>query len=248
MSEQEHIAIVGGTGSVGRAVAKALIRLGISPVLLARDSQAVQVYAGELDCPYEILDADRSDPIGAALERFTQQVGPLHGAVNCAGTTLLRPAHATKDAQFREVLESNLLTSFQLLASAVRLGVRQGLRLVFLSSAAATIGIANHEAIAAAKAGIEGMVRSAAATYASRGHRINCVAPGMIDSNLTAPFLTGAGARTASEQMHPLGRIGSPGDVAEAICWLLGTGSSWITGETLHVDGGLAHALPKNRL
>ena len=112
--------------------------------------------------------------------------------------------------------------------------------IVLVSSAAARVGLPNQEAIAAAKAGVIGLTLSAAATYASRGVRVNCVAPGLVRTPLTARITANESSLKASIAMHALGRVGEPADVAGAIDWLLGPESSWVTGQVLGVDGGLA--------
>ena len=110
---------------------------------------------------------------------------------------------------------------------------------MLMSSAAARIGLANHEAIAAAKAGMIGLTRSAAATYAAQGMRVNAVAPGLVDTPMTKRITSNETSRRASVALHPLGRIGTPDEVAATIEWLLGPESSWITGQVIGVDGGL---------
>jgi NAD(P)-dependent dehydrogenase (short-subunit alcohol dehydrogenase family) len=111
---------------------------------------------------------------------------------------------------------------------------------VLVSSAAARVGLANHEAIAAAKAGIMGLVLSAAATYARQKIRFNAVAPGLVRTPLAAGLVSSELAEKASIGMHPLGRLGEPGDVARAIVWLLDPAQSWVTAQVIGVDGGLA--------
>jgi NAD(P)-dependent dehydrogenase (short-subunit alcohol dehydrogenase family) len=104
---------------------------------------------------------------------------------------------------------------------------------------AAGRGLINHEAIAAAKAGVEGLTISAAATYARQKIRVNAVAPGLTRTPLTQALTTNEVVSKASAALHPLGRIGEPGDVASAITWFLSPRQSWITGQVIGVDGGM---------
>ncbi|GAB4209262.1 MAG: hypothetical protein Fur0019_15910 [Tibeticola sp.] len=115
---------------------------------------------------------------------------------------------------------------------------------VLVSSVVAQIGVANHEAIAAAKAGIEGLVRSAAATYAAQGLRINAVAPGMTDTPLTAGMLKLPAMREGAGRQYPLGGVQTADQVAQAMAWLLSDAASRITGHVLPVDGGFTHVRP----
>jgi NAD(P)-dependent dehydrogenase (short-subunit alcohol dehydrogenase family) len=181
-----------------------------------------------------------------AVEHVFESVGPIDGVVNCAGSLLLRPAHLTTAGQFDEVIVASLKTAFAVVRAAGKY-MRGGGSVVLVSSAAAMAGYANHEAIASAKAGIIGLVRSAAATYASQNLRFNAVAPGLIETPLTQQLTTNPAARKISEAMHALGRIGSPEDIARAICFLLDTRNSFITGQVIAVDGGLSMVHPKVR-
>lgn len=107
------------------------------------------------------------------------------------------------------------------------------------STMAARLGLVNHEAIAAAKAGVIGLTLSAAATYASKGIRVNAVAPGLVRTPLTARITSNEATLNASTAMHALGRVGEPEDVASAIAWLLDPAQAWVTGQVI-VGGGLA--------
>ncbi len=117
---------------------------------------------------------------------------------------------------------------------------RQGGAVVLVSSAAARLGLPNHEALAAAKAGVIGLTLAAAASYAGQGLRVNCVAPGLVRTPLTVRLTGSEAALKASAALHPLGRVGEPEEVAAAIAWLLDPRQGWITGQVLGVDGGLA--------
>ena len=117
--------------------------------------------------------------------------------------------------------------------------------IALVSSAAGRVGLVNHEAIAAVKAGVIGLTLSAAATYAPRGIRVNCVAPGLVRTPMTDRLTSNEAALRASAAMHALGRIGEPQDVASALEWLLSPEQGWVTGQVLGIDGGLASVRPR---
>jgi Dehydrogenases with different specificities (related to short-chain alcohol dehydrogenases) len=114
--------------------------------------------------------------------------------------------------------------------------------IVLMSSCAARLGLPSHEAIACAKAAVQGLTISAASTYAANNIRVNCVAPGLTDTPLASKITGSEPALKASTDMHPLGRIATPDDVAAAVAWLLGPETPFVTGQIVGVDGGLATA------
>ena len=116
---------------------------------------------------------------------------------------------------------------------------------LFFSTAAAQTGIANHEAIAAAKGGIEAMVRAAAASYASRGLRINAIAPSLTDTPLSQAIVGSEQALEISKRMHPTGAIGEAPDVASLAAWLHSDQAKFVTGQTFVIDGGISKIVPK---
>ncbi len=158
--------------------------------------------------------------------------------MNGAGSILLKPAHLTTPEEFSDVLRQNLVTAFNVVRSATRV-MNAGGSIVLFSSAAARIGLANHEAIAAAKAGVIGLTLSSAATYAARNIRVNCIAPGLTRTKMAERITQQPAAEKASIGMHALGRLGTPEDVASAVLWLLDERSTWVTGQVIGVDGGL---------
>jgi Dehydrogenases with different specificities (related to short-chain alcohol dehydrogenases) len=172
--------------------------------------------------------------------------GRLDGYVHAVGSILLKAAHLTRPEEFQEVLATNLTSAF--LGLRAVLGPMQAAgsgRIVLVSTVAARVGLPNHEAIAAAKGGLEALGRSAAATYAPRGIRINVVAPGLVDTPLAAPILSNETNRQLSERMHPLGRVGRAEEVAGLIWWLLGEDAGWVTGQVWSIDGGMADVRPR---
>lgn len=190
--------------------------------------------------PWGTVEATDPDNIDACADASAAALGGLDGITNCVGSILLKPAHLTSTADWSATIATNLTSAFGCVRAAGRLLKAEGGSVVLVSSAAARVGLANHEAIAAAKAGIMGLVLSAAATYARQKIRFNAVAPGLVRTPLAAGLVSSELAEKASIGMHPLGRLGEPGDVARAIVWLLDPAQSWVTAQVIGVDGGLA--------
>lgn len=233
-------AVVGGTGGVGSALARRLASEGATVVLSSRDAARAEALAAEVGGLGLAADATRLEDVTRLLDAATETYGRLDGVANCAGSFLLKPAHATSDADWEDTIAANLTTAFNVVRAATR-ALGEGGSIVLVASAAARTGFANHEAIAAAKAGVVGLTYSAAATYAPRGIRVNAVAPGLVRSPGNERIWSGPSGE-ASRAMHPLGRLGEPEDVASAIAWLLDPGQSWVSGQVLGVDGAIATA------
>jgi NAD(P)-dependent dehydrogenase (short-subunit alcohol dehydrogenase family) len=213
---------------------------GGSVYLAGRDAGKLAAIGGELGMPYGTVEASDPDAVDACADAAVAALGGLEGIVNCAGSLILKPAHLTTTVEWQATLAANLSSAFGCVRAAGRLLKAEGGSVVLVSSAAARVGLANHEAIAAAKAGIIGLVLSAAATYAKAKLRFNAVAPGLVRTPLTKGLVASELAEKASIGMHPLGRLGEPEDVARAIHFLLDPAQGWITGQVLGVDGGLA--------
>ena len=168
-------------------------------------------------------------------------------AMSCDRIDSVKPAHLTSPEAWIQTLDTNLNTAFYALSYCTKIMSRQGRQLPVFQYSCGSMGLANHEAIAAAKGGIEAMVRSAAATYSHRGIRINAIAPSLTDTPLAKPIVGNPQSLKISQQMHPLGRIGHPDEVASLAEWLLGEQGSFVTGQTYVMDGGLSTVVPKPR-
>jgi 3-oxoacyl-[acyl-carrier protein] reductase len=236
----ERVLILGGGGGIGSAVARLIVGRGGRVYLAGRDTARLEAVAGELAMPWGTVEATDPDSIDAVADAAAAELGGLTGITNCVGSILLKPAHLTSTADWSTTLATNLNSAFGCVRAAGRLLKTDGGSVVLVSSAAARIGLPNHEAIAAAKAGIIGLVLAAAATYARQKIRFNAVAPGLTRTPLAAGLVASELAEKASVAMHPLGRLGEPDDVARAIAWLLDPQQSWVTAQVIGVDGGLA--------
>lgn len=241
MTEPQRVLILGAYGGTGAALAKMLVGTGCQIFLAGRDATKLDSLAAELGMPHGIVDAADPDQIDACADNAAAALGGLTGIANCVGSLLLKPAHLTSTGDWNATLAANLSSGFGCVRAAGRLLRAEGGSVVLVSSAAARIGLANHEAIAAAKAGVIGLALSAAATYARQNIRFNCVAPGLVRTPLTQGLISSELAEKASVAMHPLGRLGEPEDVARAIAFLLDPAQNWITAQVLGVDGGLAN-------
>ena len=248
-SEQksQKFVVLGATGAVGTVLSRRLIRAGHDVLLCGRDQENLQGLAEDLSVLTQSVEALEPESIAFCLDRAVDEFGRVDGVVNCIGSVLLKPAHLTSDSEWSQTMAVNLTSAFATVRSSAKVMGRSGGSIVLISSAAARIGLANHEAIAAAKAGIVGLTQSAAATYANRGIRVNAVAPGLIKSNMTRNLWQSKAAESVSSEMHALGRLGDPADVASLIEWLLQPSNDWITGQILGIDGGLATLVPRTR-
>jgi NAD(P)-dependent dehydrogenase (short-subunit alcohol dehydrogenase family) len=241
-------AILGAAGGIGAALARILAAEGASLALGGRTPASLEALTHEVGGLAHTLDATQPPQVEAFLEATVARYGRLDGVVNCVGSILLKPAHLTSEAEFEQVIATNLTSAFGTVKAGAKLLRRNGGSIVLLASAVARAGFANHEAIAAAKAGVIGLALSAAATYASSKIRVNVVAPGLVRTPLAAPVLANEASEKASREMHALNRIGEPEQVADMIAFLLNPRHDWITGQVFGVDGGLGTVRPRARV
>jgi 3-oxoacyl-[acyl-carrier protein] reductase len=234
------ILIIGAAGGIGTALTARLSARGAQLALVGRNTAPLDALANVTPNTIAITaDARELAQVESAVAQATATLGPLTGIVNLAGSIVLKPAHSTSADEFADVIAQNLTTAFNTVRAGAR-AMTSGGSIVLMSSAAGRTGLPNHEAIAAAKAGVIGLARSAAATYAPKGLRVNVVAPGLVRTPLAARITSNPAAEKASLALHPLGRLGEPDDVARVIEWLITDDAAWVTGEVIGVDGGLA--------
>lgn len=245
------VAFIGGiTGGIGSDVARRLTAAGWQVGGFSRGVDRLTALTTELPGLFT-REAEATDPaqVDAAIEAARAHFGRIDAYVHAVGSILLKPAHLTKTEEWAHTLNLNLNSAFYALRAVLGpMQAQGGGSIIFISSAAAAVGLPNHEAIAAAKGGLNGLVLASAATYAPRNIRINAVAPGLVDTPLAAGMLGSDAARAMSEKLHPLGRVGRPANIGSLIVWLASPEADWVTGQIWSVDGGMAHVRSKPKV
>ncbi len=234
--------ITGASGGIGRALARQLHAQGCRVAAVGRDADRL----ADVEATLRVA-ADTTTPEGAvvAVAACQEAFGAAPTLLaHFVGSTQIAPRHRTRTDAYREVMRVNLDSAvFMLQAWIVALKGERGAA-VFASSVVARIGVANHEAIAVAKGGVEALVRSAAATYAAQGLRVNAVAPGMTETPMTAGMLKMPAMREGAARQYPLGGVQTAEQVADVMAWLLGDGAARLTGQVIAVDGGFTTVRP----
>ena len=242
MSPTKNAIITGASGGIGSEVARRLTREGWKLLLVGRSAETLNGLRTELtNQSFFMADISSFEDANRIFEHSIELFESDFSVVNCAGSIVLKPAHLTSESEYRHLVEANLTSAFNVVR-LVGKHCSRGASAVLISSCAAQLGLPNHEGIAAVKAAIEGLVRSAAATYSGKGLRFNAVAPGLTRTPLTARIISNPQAEAFSTALHPLGRLGEPADIAASVAFLLSSDASWITGQVLGVDGGLSIA------
>ena len=233
--------VTGASGGIGGAIARALHAQGATLGLNGTRVEALESLAAGLGERSHVLPCNLSDPEACAAlpGQAEAALGGLDILVNNAGLTRDNLAMRMKDAQWSEVLEVNLTAGFRLVRACLRgMMKRRWGRIVGITSIVGVTGNPGQANYAASKAGMIGMSKALAQEVASRGITVNCVAPGLIETAMTGAL---------SEQQHekllravPARRLGSPEDVAACVVFLASEEACYVTGQTLHVNGGMA--------
>ena len=234
--------LIGGSSDIGLVLAERLLEQGHRVTLFARDTERTTALESKGALVIQGDAIDESAVQQAVASASEQASEGLTGIAHLVGSIALRPPHATKLEDFEQVISTNLTSAFLTLKTGGKSMIKSGGgRMVFVSSVAGSYGLTNHEAIAAAKGGLEAMGRSAASTYAKRGIRVNAVAPGLTDTRLAATVLRSDAIREASISMIPLHRLNQPEEVANSMAWLLTDAPDNLTGQIIHLDGGMSN-------
>jgi len=232
--------VTGASGGIGGAIARALHAQGATVALTGTREAALQALAAEFGDRTQILTADLSQPDepGRLIQAAEAALGQIDILVSNAGITRDGLAMRMRDEDWQVVLEVNLTAGFRLIRAALRgmLRRRHG-RIICITSLVGVAGNPGQANYAASKAGLIGMAKSIAAEVASRGITVNCVAPGFIATAMTDRLTDDQRARGTAA--IPMGRFGTPEEVAAAAVYLASAEAAYVTGQTLHVNGGM---------
>jgi 3-oxoacyl-[acyl-carrier protein] reductase len=233
--------VTGGSRGIGLAVARALAEGGAVVAVAARDAARAEAAAGELPGEgHRGYSVDVADPesVGALMERVESELGAPDVLVNNAGITRDNLLMRLKDDDWAQVLDTNLRGAFNTIRAASRgMMKKRGGRIINISSVVGLTGNKGQANYAASKAGLIGLTKAVAKELASRGILVNAVAPGYIETDMTAELPEAA--RESLLSQIALGRLGRPEDIASVVRFLAGPGASYITGQVLVVDGGM---------
>jgi 3-oxoacyl-[acyl-carrier protein] reductase len=233
--------VTGASGGIGAAIARALHAQGAAVALSGTRRDALEALAAELGerayvCPADLREAAATEALVAAAEAAA---GPLAILVNNAGLTRDMLALRMKDEDWQMVLDVDLTAPFRLARAALKGMVRRRAgRIISIGSIVGATGNPGQVNYAAAKAGLVGMTKALAQEVGSRGITVNLVAPGFVETAMTEALTQAQRAKLA--EAIPLGRLGQPADIAAAVVYLASDAAAWVTGATLHVNGGMA--------
>jgi 3-oxoacyl-[acyl-carrier protein] reductase len=242
MSDKQVALVTGASRGIGAAIAGQLAQDGFivigtatSDEGAARISQALGAHAGSRGAPLNVNDAAASQ---ALIDEIVKTHGGLHVLVNNAGITRDTLAMRMKDEDWDAVLDTNLKAVFRMSRAAIRPMMKQRFgRIISITSVVGASGNPGQANYAAAKAGVAGLTRALARELGSRGITVNCVAPGFIETDMTAALPEEQ--QKALLGQIPLGHLGKPDDIAHAVSYLASSGAGYVTGQEVHVNGGM---------
>jgi 3-oxoacyl-[acyl-carrier protein] reductase len=242
MNLQNQVALVtGASRGIGKAIALELARQGAKVVGTATTeagADAITAYLSEFGGKGMVLNVTDAAQCASIIDEVGKNVGGIAILVNNAGITQDQLAMRMKDDEWDSVIATNLSAVGRLSRAVLRgmMKAKQG-RIINITSVVASSGNPGQMNYAAAKAGVEGMSRALAREIGSRNITVNCVAPGFIDTDMTKAL--GESQHEALLGQIPLGRLGKPEDIAHAVAFLAGPQAAYVTGTTLHVNGGM---------
>ncbi len=235
-----NIVLIGATSGIGLAILEKLSGTQNNFFIGSSNQEKLNAVKSRVNCRGTLIDVSDMDNFESFFKEANDTLENINVIINCVGSIMLKPSHM---ARKKEILETYALNTFNSIGT-IKYGVsylrQKGGSIILFSSAAASIGLKNHDIISSAKGAINSLVKSAAMSYASSNIRINAIAPGLVDTPLSSRITSNSSALDYSTKMHPINRIGKPKNITKCIEWLIDEDSDWITGQTITIDGGLS--------
>lgn len=220
----KNIVIIGGNSGIGKSITEKLKALGANIFSFHKSGEG----------KFQLDVTEKFDTIDGLPE-------VIDGLVYCPGTISLKPFHRFSIEDFQKDYEVNFLGAVKVLQVCMKgLKKSESASVVLFSTVAVQVGLGFHSSISSAKGAVEGLAKSLAAEWAPNKIRVNVVAPSLTDTPLASALLGNEDKKEASNKRHPLGRYGQPEDIAGAAVFLLSQDASWMTGQVLHLDGGMS--------
>jgi NAD(P)-dependent dehydrogenase (short-subunit alcohol dehydrogenase family) len=236
------VAIISGGGSgIGRAIALAFTREGAQVAICGRDRKKLDSVAAEIGsaCMAIVSDVSVSKQVELAVRMTLQHFGRITTVVNNAGALLAGTAESLTEDDWEHTFNVNVRGTWLLSRAALpHLREAGGGSIINIGSVLSLTGARNRVAYTASKAAVLGLTRAMALDHAAENIRINCICPGMVETDMIAPFNADPAARTQRLALHPVGRFGQPEDIAGLAVFLASDESRWTTGTAFPVDGG----------
>jgi NAD(P)-dependent dehydrogenase (short-subunit alcohol dehydrogenase family) len=236
--------ITGGSRGIGKATAKLFIQEGAHVIITAKEPKRLQDSAKEIDNVFSVLgDIRKESDVQNVVRKTMEKFGKIDILVNNAGIfPEVKPLHKISEKEWNEVIDVNLTGQFRFTKAVIPYMEKNGGCIINVSSDAGLKAFENFEADAytASKGALVLLTKAWAIEYAKWKIRVNCVCPGIVETDMTKPYLRTESDRDMAISEHPIGRIGIPEDVAKAILYFASDDSSWVTGAVLPLDGGMA--------
>ncbi|HRT81505.1 MAG TPA: SDR family oxidoreductase, partial [Bacteroidales bacterium] len=237
--ENKIILVTGASSGIGRAIAIECSKMGASVIITGRNEERLKETHSRMEGnqpDYIIADLSNSDDV----QNLCKSITSLNGLVNCAGLTKVLPFPFAERKDFEEVMEANFFAPSELSRLLVKSKkIRKGASIVFISSVSGVyVSYIGNSIYSASKGAINGLCKNMALELAPKGIRVNCVNPGMIDTNILSDGKITQEQLNEDMKRYPLKRYGKPEEVAYAVIYLLSDAAEWITGSNLLIDGG----------